>query len=243
MRRLAAVRVPGRPGALASLTDSMSVSLERLPRRAEPGAAAHGNCPVEVARRAVHCLRRRSTPWPTANGCWPLRLVPRPLPSCPSDLRRSPWSPVFSPDRGAEVTAKRSWRHTYNLLTGRGMCLCQNRPVGQCFERREGRRGANPCEKGSVTASPGTGRMARRPARRGAPRKTKRPTERGWPFWVVVELYKKPNHALPAARNQSEIICNASAWEGVADCSLMTAEVRPKRSSLVKSGLSPSGRR
>ena len=171
----------------------MSVSLERLPRRAEPGAAAHGNCPVEVARRAVHCLRRRSTPWPTANGCWPLRLVPRPLPSCPSDLRRSPWSPVFSPDRGAEVTAKRSWRHTYNLLTGRGMCLCQNRPVGQCFERREGRRGANPCEKGSVTASPGTGRMARRPARRGAPRKTKRPTERGWPFWVVVEYSRTLN--------------------------------------------------
>ena len=206
MRRLAAVRVPGRPGALASLTDSMSVSLERLPRRAEPGAAAHGNCPVEVARRAVHCLRRRSTPWPTANGCWPLRLVPRPLPSCPSDLRRSPWSPVFSPDRGAEVTAKRSWRHTYNLLTGRGMCLCQNRPVGQCFERREGRRGANPCEKGSVTASPGTGRMARRPARRGAPRKTKRPTERGWPFWVVVEAERMTKRHVALGRKCADFI-------------------------------------
>lgn len=205
MRRLAAVRVPGRPGALASLTDSMSVSLERLPRRAEPGAAAHGNCPVEVARRAVHCLRRRSTPWPTANGCWPLRLVPRPLPSCPSDLRRSPWSPVFSPDRGAEVTAKRSWRHTYNLLTGRGMCLCQNRPVGQCFERREGRRGANPCEKGSVTASPGTGRMARRPARRGAPRKTKRPTESGWPVFMVVQWRLVSN-------SLSRHLSNALGW-------------------------------
>ena len=204
MRHLAAVQVPGRAAALAPGTDSTSVSLERAPHRAGPGAGVRDIWVARPSRSGVvgagtvHCPWRRSTPWPTANGCWPLRLVPRPLPSCPSDLRRSPWSPVFSPDRGAEVTAKRSWRHTYNLLTGRGMCLCQNRPVGQCFERREGRRGANPCEKGSVTASPGTGRMARRPARRGAPRKTKRPTERGWPFWVVAEHGTEPASAIRA---------------------------------------------
>ena len=191
MRHLAAVQVPGRAAALAPGTDSTSVSLERAPHGAGPGAGVRDIWVARPSRSGVvgagtvHCPWRRSTPWPSPNGCWPLRLVPRPPPSCPSDLRRCPRSAVFSQDRGVEVMAKRSRRHTYNPLTGQRMCLCQNGPVGQLFERREGRGGANSCEKRSVGASSGTGRMARRPARRGGSRKTKRPTESGWPVFMV----------------------------------------------------------
>ena len=100
--------------------------------------------------------------------------------------------------------AKRSRRHTYNPLTGQRMCLCQNGPVGQLFERREGRGGANSCEKRSVGASSGTGRMARRPARRGGSRKTKRPTESGWPVFMVVERHPAANPSPGQGRAPAE---------------------------------------
>ena len=102
--------------------------------------------------------------------------------------------------------AKRSRRHTYNPLTGQRMCLCQNGPVGQLFERREGRGGANSCEKRSVGASSGTGRMARRPARRGGSRKTKRPTESGWPVFMVVEAERMTKRHVALGRKCADFI-------------------------------------
>ena len=114
--------------------------------------------------------------------------------------------PRFSLRTGeAQVMANRSPRHRCNPLTQQRMSLCQKGLVGQLFERREGRAGANSCEKGSVGVSPGTGRMARRPARRGGSRKTKRPTESGWPvFVVVVERHPAANPSPGQGRAPAE---------------------------------------
>ena len=83
MRHPAAVQVPGRAAALDPGTDSTSVSLERAPHRAGPGAGVRDIWLVRPSRSGVgsarRCTARADAPPP---GGLPTRARPRAL--CPA---------------------------------------------------------------------------------------------------------------------------------------------------------------